>query len=354
MIIEFAGRAIELSIPASVSSKMKLAALVLLSLPVAVYAAAPIFPTAEGTTWKYELRQERQSASADLTEPNEEEQLAVTYRLGGTEKIDNVELRRLEIYRADMLEHVDLIAIEERGIICPARMSGDGKTAKLIPPQQMLALPLKAGSKWNFNGAIGDTKVSQRYEVAGEEDVDLPAGKFHAWRIHCEQTAPARASIDRWFVAGVGFVKVESAVKGESGGTLQKTTLSLIEQPKITAAPETKPASAAKKFSAGVSSDDKGEFKNEFKSDAPAIFVRWHGQDLPEHANIRAAFIAENVADVAADYEIDESDATAPKPDSGGTFTVSKPEEGWSPGSYRIEFFVNDEPAAAVKFRISK
>ena len=103
-----------------------------------------------------------------------------------------------------------------------------------------------------------------------------------------------------------------------------------------------------------VASEDKGELKTEFKSDTPAIYVRWHGQDLRENAEIRAAFIAESVADVAADYEIDETNATPPKPDSGGTFTLSKPEEGWSPGSYRIEFFVNDDPATTVEFKISK
>src|SRR5436190_5493612 len=348
MIIEFVERAIELSLTASVSPKMKLAAIIVLLTPLLAVAADDIFPNAEGTTWKYELRQERQSPGPDLTEPNEEEQFAVTYRLGGVEKIDNRDLRRFEIYRGDALEHVDLIAIEERGIICPARMSSDGKMMKLIPPQQMLALPLKSGAKWKFDGTIEETKVTQRYEIAGEEDVDLPAGKFHTWRIHCEQTAPANASIDRWFVPGVGFVKVESAVKGESGGTLQKSTLTLTEPPKIAAAPAANPATAPKKFTAGVSSEDKGELKTEFRSDTPAIYVRWHGQDLRENAEIRAAFIAESVADVAADYEIDETNATPPKPDSGGTFTLSKPEEGWSPGSYRIEFFVNDEPATTV------
>src|SRR5207248_267725 len=150
------------------------------------------------------------SDSFDLTEPNEEEHFAVTYRLGGVEKIDNKELRRLEIYRGDAIENIDLIAIEERGINCPARANAEGAITKLIPPQQMLALPLKTGTAWNFDGTIGEmkVKVNQRYEITGEEDVDVPAGKFHAWRIHCEQTSPSTATIDRWFVPTIGFVKV--------------------------------------------------------------------------------------------------------------------------------------------------
>jgi hypothetical protein len=65
-------------------------------------------------------------------------------------------------------------------------------------------------------------------------------------------------------------------------------------------------------------------------------------------------FIAANVADVSADYEIDESSATAPTPNSRGTFTLAKPEEGWATGNYRVEFFVDDQPAETVKFKISK
>jgi len=354
MIMKFSKRAIELSPHACVSSRMKVAAFALTLMPLISIAAEPLFPTAEGTIWNYELVQERPSDSLDLTEPNEEEHFAVTYRLGGVEKIDNKDLRRLEIYRGDALENIDLIAIEERGIVCPARMNGEGTLTKLIPPQQMLALPLQSGGGWTFNGTIGDTKVKQRYEIAGEEDVDVPAGKFHAWRIRCGQTLPVPAIIDRWFVPATGFVKVETTLKGPSGSVLQKTSLKLKERPKVGPAPQTKTRTQPNKLSAGVSSEPNGEFKTEFKSDTPAIYARWHGHELREQAEIRAIFVAENVADVSADYEIDESHAVAPAPDSGATFTLSKPERGWAPGSYRIEFFVDNEPAAAVKFKISK
>jgi len=333
---------------------MKSLALAFLLSPLICGAAEPLFPTAEGTTWNYDFVGERPSDSLDLTEPNEQEQFAVMYRLGGTQKIDNKELRRLEIYRGNELESVDLIAIEEGGIICPARTDDKGAVVKLNPPQKMLAMPLKTGTIWNFDGTIGETKVNQRYEIAGEEDVDVPAGKFHAWRIHCDQTLPGPATIDRWFVPGTGFVKVETTVKGPSGGVLQKTSLKLKEPPKVAPAPQKTATSQSTKLSAGVSSEPSGEFKTDFKSDAPAIYARWRGQGLPDHASIRASFIAENVADVSADYEIDESNAVAPTPNSSGTFTLSKPEGGWAPGNYRMEFFVNDEPAETVKFKISK
>jgi len=332
---------------------MKFLAFILFSVPLVSGAAEAVFPTAEGTTWNYEMTQERPSDSLDLTEPNEEEHFPVTYRLGAVENIDNKELRRLEIYRGGALESVDLIAIEAGGVTCPARMNAQGAITKLIPPQEMLALPLQTGKAWTFDGKVGDTEVKLRYEVAGEEDVDLPAGIFHAWRIHCEQTMPSQATIDRWFVSGIGFVKVETAVKGSSGLVLQKTSLELKEPPKIVSAHQ-KPADKPEKFFASVSNEAKGDFKTEFKSDAPAIYARWSGHGLPDHAKIHAVFIAENVADITANSEVDESDATAPTANSSGTFTLSQPKGGWTPGNYRVDFSVDGEPAATVKFKISK
>jgi hypothetical protein len=333
---------------------MKAAALLLTLTPLICAAAEPLLPTAEGTTWRYNFIQEKPSASFDLTEPNEQEEFVVTYRLGGTQTFENKELRRLEIYRGEALESVDLIAVEDGGLVCPGRTDEKGHIVKLNPPQKMVATPLKSGIAWRFDGTVGETKVSQRYKIAGEEDVDVPAGRFHAWRIHCDQTLPTPATIDRWFVPGTGFVKVETTAKGPSGGSLQKTSLKLTEPPKVVAVPQQNSAPKREKLSAGVSSEPKGEFKTEFRSDTPALYVSWHSRGIADRAEIRAVFIADNVADVSAGYQIDESTTTAPSPNSSGVFTLSKPEEGWTPGNYRIEFFVDDQLAQTLKFTISK
>jgi len=334
---------------------MKVAVFALGMMPLICGATEPpLLPPTEGTTWNYDLVQEKPSEGFDITKPNEEEHLAVSYRLGGIEKIDDKDLQRLEIYRGDTLESVDFIAVEERGITCPARADSRGAVTKLVPPQIMLATPLKTGTSWNFDAAISDTKVNQRYEIAGEEDVDVPAGKFHAWRIHCEQTSPALATIDRWFVPGTGFVKVETVAKAPSGGVLQRSSLALKEPPKVTSSPKKSTTPQSEKLSAGISSEPGGGFKTEFKADAPAIYARWRGEGLPDHAKIRVVFIAENVADVSADSEIDESNTVAPAPNANGTFTLSQPEAGWAPGSYRVEFYLDDALTETVKFKISK
>ncbi|HXY60249.1 MAG TPA: hypothetical protein VEH26_01450 [Chthoniobacterales bacterium] len=333
---------------------MKFFALAILLGSLASLSTASQFPTTEGTTWNYELIQEKPSPNLDLTEPNQTEHFAMSYRLGGVEKIDNMELRRFELYRGDTLESIDLIAIEEGGVMCPARADARGAVVKLIPPQQMLALPMEKGKHWRFDGTIADRRVVQEYKIVGEEEVAVPAGRFHAWRIHCEQTSPAPATIDRWFVPGTGFVKVDTVVKGESGIPAQKTWMNLKELPKVVLTSEKDVEAEPYKFSAGVSTEPTGEFKSDLKLDFRAIYARWHGRELSEHAKVRAVFIAESVENVAADSQIDEVETTSPATNAGGSFTLSRPNDGWNPGSYRLEFYVDGALADTVKFKIIK
>jgi hypothetical protein len=152
----------------------------------------------------------------------------------------------------------------------------------------------------------------------------------------------------------MGFVKVDTAVKGPSGGTLQKTVLELKEPPKIEPAPHKNATTEIGKLSFGLALEPTGVFRTEFKSDAPAIYVCWRGHGLRPSSEIRAVFVAENVADVSTDYQIDESKAAVPSPNSSGIFILSKPDTGWTPGAYRIDFFLDNDLADTVKFKITK
>ena len=141
-------------------------------------------------------------------------------------------------------------------------------------------------------------------------------------------------------------------MKGKSGLPAQRTWLNLKELPKI--APQENKPSPSDKLSAGVSSEPQGKFQTEFKQDTPIVYVQWHGRGLREHAAIRALFIAENVADVSANSQVDEMETSATAANSGGTFTLSRPEEGWAIGDYRVELYLDDALAETVKFKIVK
>jgi hypothetical protein len=325
----------------------------------AVTAHAPdrgekaLLPTTEGTTWNYEMVDERPSSSLDLTEPNQKERFAVTYRMSGTEKVDNEDLLKLEIYRGDTLENTDLIAVDEHGIISPARTDAKGALIKFEPPQRLVATPLRSHASWNFDGKIGDTKVDQRCEIDGEEDLTVPAGKFHAWRIHCEQTSPASATMDRWFVPGTGFIKFVTTVKAPSGSVLQQTSLVLKE----VSSPAVRAGAGAEsgKLSVTLSDDPAGGSTTStttFPTTTRAIYARWQVHGLRPFAKVRAVWIADNTENAPANYKIDETSTVVKTSDSAGTFALDRPDDGWTPGDYRVELYVDNAPAATVKLKI--
>jgi hypothetical protein len=322
--------------------------------PLTSVVGEQLIPLTAGTRWGYEMTQESSSQSLDLTEPNKRERFAVSYRISGTLKTDNNEFIKLELYRGDALLSTDLITVNEHGIICSGRIDEKGRVSTFDPPQILVRTPLKTGATWNFDGRMGETKVSQRYEVIGEEDTIVAAGKFRAWRVRCEQTSPSAATIDRWFVPGTGFVKVTTKIRGPSGGVLQQTSLQLREAPTIAAQANVHSSMKKGRLSVGLSKRLIGDFMSTFSADTPAIYARWQGRDLRPQAKIRAVWIAENVADAEPDNQFDEASTVAPTSNCHGTFTISQPEGGWAPGNYRVEFYIDERLSETVKLTITK
>jgi hypothetical protein len=49
---------------------------------------------------------------------------------------------------------------------------------------------------------------------------------------------------------------------------------------------------------------------------------------------------------------VDEASAVAATPTTRGAFTLVRPEDGWTPGDYRVEFYVDNILVDAVKMKI--
>ena len=318
--------------------------------------AAPIIPTAPGTTWRYNMTEEigkGLNVSNVKTDADGKIRLPVLYRLDGTEDVDGKDLLKFEMHRAGTITNTDLLTVDEHGITCWARMNLDGELVKFRPPQTMIASPLKKGAAWNFDGQAGELKVQQHYDVVGEEKIDVPAGKFQAFRIRGEQTTPNRMTIDRWFAPGVGIVKDVTTMQGAKGDLLQRISLELAEGPKIVERPEVKSDVTPKRLSASLAKERFGKPTTSFTSNTPEIYARWQGQRLRPGAKVKAVWIAENIGeDFPQDYKVDEASAVATTPTARGVFTVARPEEGWMPGDYRVEFYVDDVLVEAVKIKI--
>jgi len=328
------------------------------SLTATVSIAGPIMPAAPGMAWRYNMTQE---VSAGLSvpdikpDPDGKFRTAVVYRLEGIENVDGKELLKFEMHRAGVITNTDLLTVDEHGVLCWARINVDGQFVKLSPPQPMIAMPLKRGARWDFDGQAGNLKVRQQYEVTGEEDVQVPAGKFRTFRIHSEQTSPSPITIDRWFAAGTGIVKDVTTMRGKTGDLLERISLELAEPPRIMERPEVKPEAAPKQLSVTFAKDQFGKPSTTFSSGTPQIYARWEGQRLRKDAKVRAVWIAENIGeDFPPDYKIDEASAVAESPSAHGVFSLSRPDDGWAPGDYRAEFYVDDVLVETVKLKIVK
>jgi hypothetical protein len=335
---------------------MKIAILIITLAPFAVVRGDELIPTAVGTSWRYNMTEE---VGKGLNVPNSKPdadgkiRLPVVYRIDGTENIDGKDLFKFEMHRASAITNTDLLSVNDQGIICWARINLDGELVKFNSPQTMIAAPLKKGAGWDFNGQVGELKVHQHYDVLGEEDVKVPAGEFHAFHIRGEQTSPSSMTIDRWFATGIGIVKDVTTMNAAKGDLLQRISLELVERPKIMARPEVKSDAIPKQLSVSLAKQRSGKAITTFSSNTSEIYARWQGRRLRQGAKVKAVWIAENIGeDFPQDYKVDEASAVTETPSAHGAFTLTRPEDGWAPGDYRVEFYVDDILVDAVKLRI--
>jgi hypothetical protein len=349
--------------------------LAIVGLPAVFARADALLPTADGTTWPYEMTEELAGPAAvppTIT--------PVVVRIG-RQNFAGKEFIKLETTTDDIVTKTELMTLDDHGWVCYFRAGKDGRMGKLDPPQTVIPATIKAGDSWDTDGDVAGVEMRQHFVVEKEESITVPAGTFRAFRIHCEDSSVMSVKLDRWFFPGVGFVKETTVVRGPTGGLLQRTNLELQKRPEVIARPsptpaptptpstskssatppivgpavETDPAQAGKKLTVEVSTDPSGGSKSEFKSDTQSIYVRWHGHGLPTGARVRVVWIAEDVGDlVEPNFVVDETESVAPAPDASARFTLGRPPDGWAEGKYRVEFYVNDELEETVRVTIVK
>lgn len=327
--------------------------------PAALFAES-LLPTAIGTTWEYEIKDA--SASSHML-----------VRVAGSDEVDGQQLLRLETLIDDQVTQRDFISVDERGVLCYRRSFADGATTSFLPPQIVFPAAAKIGAKWDTDDATPNGQVHRQFVIVAEEKVAVPAGSFTAFHLQCDQPWPVSTVLERWFVPSVGMVKEVATTRGPNGrlinrlvamlakfspGTapIAQQTPALRPSAEITAesgTPTPSPTPAAPKVKVELASSRDGAATAEFRADTANIFVRWAGENLPLNATVRLAWIAEDVGDVVdPNFVIDEVKRTISAPESGGRFTLSRPRDGWAPGKYRIELYLNDELMETVRCTI--
>jgi hypothetical protein len=335
--------------------------------------ADQLFPTAEGTTWEYDATETLTGAAPVRS---------VIKVRAGKQRLYGIEVIKLETLSGNVVSKFELVHADEDGVTRLARGGKDGQLTKLNPPEPIVVAPLRVGAEWESEGEVEGIKMHQHFTVVAEEGVAVPAGKFRAFHLHCENASLISIKLDRWFVPGTGFVKETTVVRGP--GLMQRVILELKkitsseatrpteQQPGASpksaeavvpvttpsepaASPEEKTAAPSKKLTVEVSGDPAGGLKTEFKSDVAHIYVRWHGHDLPEGATVRVAWVAEDVGDIVEpNFVIDETVTIAPVPNASARFTLGRPPDGWAEGKYRVEFYVDNLLVETVQVTIGK
>ena len=84
-----------------------------------------------------------------------------------------------------------------------------GLEAKYEPPKQFLQNPLVAKFKWKWNGKdYTQQEFAEDNQVAGFENVTVPAGKFRAMKLVSQVTGAANPMTRTyWYADGVGLIK---------------------------------------------------------------------------------------------------------------------------------------------------
>jgi hypothetical protein len=345
---------------------VKTAAIFLAAVAAAISARADLLlPTATGTTWKYQMIQEfgngvHPGADENVKlDPDGKLRLPVIIFAAGTEKIDGIETTRYDLYRQGRVQLTEFLKVDEQGVTALARSAEDGEKSELAPPQKILSFPPRAGEKWNYSGRVGEIETSQAYEIVARESVEVPAGKFDAFHLRLTQLIPTPPNIveERWFVPNLGYVKILTTMTREGGGLLERIDLQLSERPAIGQRPAAAAATPVEKklLHAALAKEILGEPTGRFAAETEKIFCRWQGDALHEGDKIRAVWIAEDVGDVAPkNYKIAETSTSADGPQAAGTFTLSRPTNGWPIGKYRVEIYDGDQLAEMVKFETVK
>jgi hypothetical protein len=103
------------------------------------------------------------------------------------------------------------------------------------PEQKRISTALQPGSAWQWQAK--DAPVRFRYSVIGPDEVDVPAGHYHAVHLTTDGTVDApfgkvRIRQETWFVPGVGIARQETVTSlQEHPLSTVVLTLEKIERP---------------------------------------------------------------------------------------------------------------------------
>ncbi len=98
-----------------------------------------------------------------------------------------------------------------------------------------------------------------------------------------------------------------------------------------------------------------GPAATEFPADTPNFYVRWRGANLPTGSVVRFTWVAEDVGDIVdPNFIVDQKNLQVNTPNVSGRFTLSRPPDGWAPGKYRVDLYLDDRLTSSLAITIQE
>jgi hypothetical protein len=293
-------------------------------------------PTADGTTWQYALTREGE------TKPE-----TMSRRVFASTNGNDQNTLRIETAINGVVHLTEFLKNDGQAILTTARREEGGKTEAFDPPITILPGDLSFGAEWNYRGPVAGLDLNLPLKIVGEGEIEVAAGKFRALHFRGEKNDGFFTVADFWFVRGVGSIKETVTQRSPGGDLLSRNTIELVKLP---AQHQPEPR---KKLEASVSTSSNGDPLSVISADALQIVARWRGHGLRKNARVRAVWIAQDTGIAPVDFKVDEATTVAPIGTAFGKFTLSRPPDGWATGTYRVEFYVDDELTETVDLTIS-
>jgi hypothetical protein len=155
------------------------------------------FPLKEGTKRHYRVNANGQPGQ-------------LTTHVVKIEKSDGQELARMETVAPGSAMLTEHLSSSPKGVF---RHRSNGVEA--APPVCVLKYPVKKGESWETDYKAGSQTIKMTSRVTGEEEVEVPAGKYKAITVEAvADVAGMKTTTTYWFAADVGIVKQVASIGG--------------------------------------------------------------------------------------------------------------------------------------------
>lgn len=93
--------------------------------------------------------------------------------------------------------------------------------------------------------------------------------------------------------------------------------------------------------------------KTEFTTKTPKFIAYFELRNMAEGSKIRGVWYAEKADGIDPNFKIDEATLELKGGVTEGNFNLSKPNNDWPKGDYRLDFVYNEKVLDSIKFKVS-